>query len=110
MLVPVAVPRFQLDNVAWPVPSVMMAVVGLMIPPPAVTANATLTPETGFPWESVTRIDGGVTAAPTVSEPGSVLAAAIFAAGPAVAVATKVTDPAVDDAVSVSLFAAVPKV
>src|SRR5690349_10313346 len=88
---------------------------GLMLPLPAVTENVTLTPETGFPWLSVTRTDGAVTEVPTVADAGGVLAAAIVVAVPAVPVALKVTGlppPTKPVAVAVRLFApaVVPRV
>jgi hypothetical protein len=83
-------------------------------PPPLATAKVTLTPETGFPCESVTRTLGGVaTTLPTVALwllPA--LIAMVFAA-PAVPVAVKVRGEPVSPAlVAVKVFvpAVVPKV
>jgi hypothetical protein len=65
-------------------------------PPPEATANVTLTPETGFPFESVTFTAGGtVTGLPAAAvcpfETG--FAIAMLAAGPATPVALIVTSP-----------------
>src|SRR5579864_340206 len=108
VLAPAVVPRVQVVSVAWPAPSVMIGVVGLIEPFPTVTAKVTLTPETGLPCVSVTSTEGAVTEVPTVAEAGGVLAAAMVVAAPAVPVAVKVTGlppPANPVAVAVMEFA-----
>ena len=55
------------------------------VPPPAVTANVTATPLTGFPLPSVTITAGGVgTAVPAGADCVSAALRAIRAAGPAI--------------------------
>src|SRR5579859_306375 len=112
VFVPAAVPRVHVVSAACPVLSVLSVAgeAGLIDPLPPVTVNATLTFPTGLPWLSVTSTAGGVTEVPTVAEAGGVLAAVMLAAVPALAVARKVADPAVDVTVSVSVLAELPSV
>ena len=54
---PAAAPSVQLPTVAMPALDVV-GVAPVMLPPPAATANVTLTPATAFPFASVTFTDG----------------------------------------------------
>jgi len=91
---PAVVPRVQLLRLATPLTSVLTAagVAGLELPPPEVTAKATVMPATGFPLMSVTFTDGGAaTAVPTVALCVVVEFAAMACAAAAVPVALNVT-------------------
>src|SRR2546423_13593800 len=56
---PAVWPSFQLATVATPLPLVV-ALVPVAEPPPEATAKVMATPETGFPYWSLTRTDGAV--------------------------------------------------
>jgi hypothetical protein len=87
VFVPTAVPSVHAVTAAIPSTPVGTAVVGLTLPPPAVTAKVTATPDTGFPLASFTTTDGaGLAALPTVPDALGVVFAAIVAAAPALSV------------------------
>jgi len=66
---PATVPSVQLVSVAMPLAFVTTVVGGAMIPPPAVTANVTLTPDTGTAPALVTNTLGGAaTPVPAVAD------------------------------------------
>ena len=54
---PVAVPSIQLPTAAIPLLPVL-GVAPVTLPPPDATANVTLTPDTAFPFASVTFTEG----------------------------------------------------
>src|SRR2546422_3291898 len=68
VFVPGVVPSVHDVPAAMPLPFVA-TLVGLTVPPPDVTVNATATSATGLPAPSCTSTDGGVaTAVPTVAD------------------------------------------
>jgi hypothetical protein len=68
LLIPTPEPRVQLFTVATPFEPVEMGVVGSTLPPPELTANVTLTPDTGFPLASETITAGSIgTAVPAAA-------------------------------------------
>src|SRR4029079_18349205 len=74
VLAPAVWARFPLPRGATPDPLVV-ALAPVILPPPAVTAKATATPDTGTPPASVTRTEGSVprtalTTAPLLLPPG----------------------------------------
>jgi hypothetical protein len=98
-------------SAARPDTSVMDDVAGLSVPVPDVMPQLTVTPETGFPPASVTRTFMAWSFAPMVSVCASPALFARFAAGPAVAVARKLTGPRPPPvATSVSILALEPNV
>jgi hypothetical protein len=85
--VPATVPRVQETAVAMPLAFVDTGVVGFTVPPPAVTAKVTGTPDTGLPFASLTITDGGVpTAVFTVAVCALGALLASWVAAPAVTV------------------------
>jgi hypothetical protein len=104
VFVPTVVPEV-IEAEALPAASVV-AVAGVMEPPPAVDANVTVTPDLGFPTASVTTtLTQFAAVAPAMRFTGSVPAFAMFAAGPATVVAENVSgDPVSPAAVAVAVF------
>jgi len=81
---PAFVPSVQLVSVATPLAFVSTVVGGAMVPPPAVTANVTLTADTGTAPAPVTNTLGGAaTAEPTVADWVTVEFATIVVGEPA---------------------------
>jgi hypothetical protein len=84
-------PRVQLPTVAIPL-SFVVAFGPVTLPPPAVTANVTLAPDTTFELASVTLTDGGVATAVDLDAVWLLPALIVMsAAGPVVPVAVNVT-------------------
>jgi hypothetical protein len=89
LLVPAVGPSVQLVAVATPEAFVLtvLGLAGTTVPPPAVTAKATVVPCTGLPLASVTLTEGGLeTAEPAVALCEVSELAVILAAGPALSV------------------------
>ena len=110
VLVPTIVPSVQLPTVATPL-LLVIAVPPVIVPPPALTENVTVTPTTGFPLASRTITLGGTaTAAPTVpvvlppfaaicvADPGTAVAVILIGVLPGV-LTLKESAPAVERSV-----------
>src|SRR5439155_889769 len=108
---PAVGPKVHDVTAATPLAFVVTGVVGVTAPPPAATANVTLTPATGFPFASRTITDGSTgTAVPAVAVWPLPALIAICVAAPAVAVAVKVTGEPAPVACTIWVPACVPNV
>jgi hypothetical protein len=110
-LAPALVPRVQLPTVATPL-ELLVCDPPVTLPPPAVTANVTAAPATGFWFASLMMTEGGIaTATPAEAVCASPAVLVIEAAAPAAEVAVNVTGVRLPvDAMSVFVPMLVPRV